>query len=255
MKKRAILAMVLVLLLAFTACGAKEAVQGALKDALDGSTAPAGDNDGGDAAGLGDAVQDMVDDAIAHNAFSLAAAANFWKVCAGLEVDAAAPDWDWVVDEEKMTTYGDTTDSSYGHASIAFEKAGGGEVSEEEYRAWAQKLFNATAAASDDGHNIIGWEFVGEGEDGFGEVSFDRAFDSWMPGWGFMVNGRNMVVYLDEKYDTDKESTIGRALYNYAVAADICYGMQASMDDLWGEMEDVLDEYEDEIKDALDDYT
>jgi hypothetical protein len=187
--------------------------------------------------------------------FSEAAAAAFWLQAAGVDEAAAVPDWDWVIDESKMMTYGDTIDSAYGHGSICFEKADGGEISEEEFQAWAQKLFTATAAASDDGHNIIGWEFTGEGENGLSEVAFEEAVDGgFMQGWGFMKNGRNMVVYLDEVYDTGKDSAIGRELYYYGVKADIAFGLEMSLDDALGEAEQYFEENEEEIEKALDEY-
>lgn len=254
MKK--LLAIIMILIMALSllaACGARPNAQNTQSTAQNGdesSPAPAG-NINIDEDDVADAVEDIVDDAIEHNAFSLAAAEAFWNAVAGVDVSDAAPDWDWVVNEERMSTYGDTVDSVYGHASISFEKTDGSEISEEEFRAWAEKLFNATAAASDDGHNIVGWEFVGEGEDALAEVSFEDAFSGgFMQGWGFVRDGRNLVVYLEEKYDSEKESQIGRLLYVYGAAADISYGMEASMDDLWAEIEG----YEDEIEDALEDY-
>ncbi len=124
------------------------------------------------------------------------------------------------------------------------------------FSAWAKKVFDATAAASDTGYNTIGWEFAGEGEEGTAQTTFEDAVGSgFMKGWGFVKDGRNMVVYLDEPYDTDKDSAIGRELYYYGVEVDIAYGMEKSLDETWQDMEDALDEYGDEIQDALDDYT
>ncbi len=228
-------------------------------DAPEGAGEPAGKEE--DAIDLSNAANKLIAEAEARGAFSEAAAEAFWLVVAGVEKSDAAPDWDWIVDEERKATYGDTPDpNGYGHGSILFEKAGGGEISLEEYRAWARKVFDATAKASDGGHNIVGWEFAGEDEDALGEVSFDDAMGAgadglvFMQGWGFQRNGRNMVVYLSEEYDRDKDSAIGRDMYYYGVSADIAVGLQKSMDDTWADMEQAFEENEDAIRDALKDY-
>jgi hypothetical protein len=75
-----------------------------------------------------------------------------------------------------------------------------------------------------------------------------------MMGWGFMRNGRNMVVYISEDYTTEKDSEIGRPLYNFAVSADVCFGMEKSMDDAFNDIDAAFNEYGDEIEDALNDY-
>lgn len=246
MKKLLAFALAMLLALCFAACGGgntPEAVAASSGMGEDGKI------------DMEDAVDEMVDEAVEHNAFSEAAAAAYWLQVCGVNEADATPDWDWVIDEEKMRTYGDTPDpNGYGHASICFEKKDGGEISQEEYHAWAKKVFDATAAASDDGRNIIGWEFVGEGEDALAEVSLEDALAGWMQGWGFIKNGRNMVVYLSEEYDTEKDSAIGRELYYYAVTADMAVGLQKSMDDTWGDVEDALEEHGEEIEDALEDY-
>jgi hypothetical protein len=261
MKKIMVLALAVVLALTLAACGGRDK-SGALGDVLDGmlddsnapnagTTAPDGDGE----VDLEAVAADMVEDAVERNAFSEAAAEEFWKIVAGVDKNAVTPDWDWIINEERMGTYGDTPDpGGYGHGVILFEKKDGGEISEEEYKAWAEKVFKATAAASDDGHNIIGWEFVGDGEDALSEVSLERALDGWLQGWGFMRDGRNMVVYLGDAYDTEKDSAIGRDLYYYGVSADIAIGLQKSMDEAWDDMEAAFEEHGDEIKDALEDY-
>jgi hypothetical protein len=259
MKKFFVIALMCILTLSVAACGAKEAVQDAVRDAIsvgseDSENTKNDPNTKSNEAALEIKVDELVEDAVEHDAFSMAAATAFWND-KGIDVEAAAPDWEWIIDEEKMTTYGDEPDSAYGHASIAFEKADGGELSEEEFRAWAEKMFSATAAASDDGYNIVGWEFAGDGEDALSQVSFDDAFGGgFMQGWGFMRNGRNMVVYIGENYTTDKDSEIGRSLYNYAVSADVCFGLEKSLDDALSDAEAAFEENEDEIKEALDDY-
>ena len=240
--KKIVIVMLVLLVFTLAACGGK------------GKSSSGGDSSSGSGdIDLSDAVEDIVEEAIAENSFSLEAAALFWK-SVGVDVDVAAPDWDWVVNEEKMGTYGDAPGSSYGHACILFEKSDGGEISEEEFAGFGRNVFAATAAASDDGHNIIGWEFVGEGEDALSEVTFEKAFEGWLQGWGFMKNGVIMVAYLGDAYDTNKDSEIGRMFYYYGASADIAVGMQKSWDDTWGDMEEAFEEHGDEIEAALKDY-
>jgi hypothetical protein len=206
-----------------------------------------------------DIAEDAVNEAYdSSKAFTEKAAAAFWEKNAGLKEADAAPDFDWVIDEKKMKTYGDDPSSEYGHASICFEKKGGAELTKEEYNAWAKKLFDATAKASDDGHNIIGWEFVGDGEDALAETTLADATgigteeEAFMPGWGFVKNGKNMTVYISKESDDAKESALGELLYYYAVTADIAFGLQKSMDETMDDAEEALDEYGDEIKDTLE---
>ena len=246
MKRLVIVMFAIILALSLAACGGGSGGSG-------GSGGGGSSSSGNGDIDLSDAVDDLVEEAIVENKFSLEAAALYWKSI-GVDVEAATPDWDWVVDEEKMATYGDAPGTSYGHASIMFEKSDGGEISVEDFTGWARKVFAATAAASDDGYNIIGWEFVGEGEDARSEVTFETAIENWIPGWGFMKNGEHMVVYLGESYDTNRDSALGRILYHYGVSADIAVGMQKSFDELWGDMEDAFEEYGDEIEDALKNY-
>ena len=244
MKKIVITALALLLALSLAACGGKGG----------GGEGAASSSGSGDVDVM-EVAEDLVEDAIVENAFSVAAAEAYWKIVAGVDKSATEPDWEWVIDEEKMGTYGDKPDpEGYGHGCILFEKKDGSEISEEEFESWARKVFAATAAASDSGHNIVGWEFVGEGEDALSEVTFEKAFEGFMQGWGFLKNGRHLVVYLSEIYDTNKDSEIGRVLYYYGAQADIAVGMQKSFDETWGDMEDAFEEYGDEIEDALKNY-
>ncbi len=178
-------------------------------------------------------------------------AVEYYLDAYGLELKDIAPDWSYTVRDKHA--YADSPGSS-GHATIIFSKDPEGEVTAEEYDAWMKKLFDATAAISDDGYNIIGHEFVGEGENALDKVTLEQAKEGWIQGWGFRKNGQNMVVYTNQKYDNNKDSQIGELLYYYGVNADIGVGLQKDFSDTLNDMEDALKENEDEIKDALSDY-
>ncbi len=185
------------------------------------------------------------------DSFSVEAAEYYLKETTGMDLASIEPDWEYTVGEKQA--YGDDPSSGYGHAVILYSKKDG-EVTKDEYQAWLEKVFKATAAASQDGYNIIGWEFVGDGEDAMAETTLDEAMDGFMQGWCFRVNDKSMAVYVSQPYDNDKESEIGEMFYYYGVKVDIGVGLQKSFDDTLDEAEEYLEENEDEVNEAIDDY-
>ncbi len=217
-RKYLVLIAILVFAFSFTACGADDNAQKAEKDI--------------------------------KKAFSAKAASTFWEKTVGISESDVEPDWDWAVYEDNMKTYGDDPGTSGGHGSICFEKKDRSEISEKEYHAWAQKVFDATAKASDDGYNIIGWEFVIKQEDPLAKVSFKDAMGLngnnavGTQGWGFIKNKKNMIVYVSENYDTREKSTTGRDFYHYGVTVDISYGLDESRSGITKNMEKSFDDQE-----------
>ena len=238
MKKFFALLLAAVMLLSLTACG--------------GDKTPPADS-GGDEGQIDaqDIVEQALEDAEEFESFSVEAVEHFLKAY-GISLDTLEPDWDWVLAND-YCAYADEPGSGYGHAVIQFQAAEG-ELTDEQINDFYAKVFAATAAISDDGHNIIGYEFVGEGEDALAEVTLEEALDSWMPGWGFRTGGTLMAVYVSSDYDNDKESELDRLFYYNAVEFDIGVGLQKSFDDTWEEMESYFEENEDEIQQALEDY-
>jgi hypothetical protein len=229
MKRFITLALVLVLALSLlTACGGK--------------------NKTPNAAG-GDLIGNLVENAITANAFSEEAAFQALGY-RGIKKEAIRPDWDYTVDEALYTTYGDTS-----HGSIEFIKEDG-ELTKDEYNIWLKKVFEATAAISDDKHNIEGFSYG----DGDIELTFDAFInkDSWMQAWSYKYNGTIMDVTVSLEEDRDQESVLNDDwtwTYHYkSVEIDIANGLQKSWDETWKEMEDYFDEHGDEIEDALKDY-
>ena len=186
-------------------------------------------------------------------AFSEEGAMRYLEIAAGLSKESIEPDWEYVVDDASYRNYGTDPSDSYGHGVICFQKPEG-EVTEEEYLAWARKVFDATAAASDDGYNVVGYEFVSEGQDALAAADFDTAMGSWMPGWCYCKDGTYMAVYLEEAYDKDLESQIGRTLYYLGVSVDVGVGLQKSWDETMADAEQYLEENEEEVKAALEEY-
>ncbi len=199
--------------------------------------------------------RDIVDNALKQaeelDSFSVEAVQHYLNAY-GIEFSDLEPDWDWSL-ASKYSSYADDPAGGYGHAVIKFNLTDG-ELTDEQINDYYATVFAATAAVSDDGHNIIGYEFAGEGEDALAETTLEDALDGWMQGWGFRRDGKCMVVYVSSDYDNDKESELDRLFYYNAVQFDIGVGLQKNFDDTWDEMEDYFEDNEDAIKDALEDY-
>lgn len=265
MKKLITLTLALILALSLAACGGNSPAS------QDGDTANGNDNaqgndNNGDSgnSNVNELVDDIIDDAVESNSFSLAAAYTAMKQ-RGVEQADVDPEWEYTVDEEKNQAYGDTGD--YGHGVIRFTKADGSYLTHEEYEAWAKKLFDATAKISDDGHNIYGYDVLfGENPGADVEITFDDAMGMGsdamivMQGWGYKYNGDYIRVNIEQAQEKDSEYEQNAAgewvwiHYYNGVQADVATGLQQSFDDTWDDVEDAFDEYGDEIQDALDDY-
>lgn len=197
-------------------------------------------------------VEKALEEAEERDAFSVEAVEYYFEKSGNLKFADVTPDWEYTVGERHA--YADDPASGYGHGVIIFSKADGGEVTAEEYDAWLQKVFDATAKVSKDGYNIVGWEFVAEGEDALAETTLEDAIGGFMSGWAYRCGDKIMTVYVDRKYDNDKESKLGELFYYYGVSLDVGVGLQKSFDDTMDEAEKYIEENEDEIKEALSEY-
>ena len=225
-----LLAMMLVFTLA--ACGEKD----------DGES-----KTGGGKADAGDLAQDAMNDAEEFEAYSEAAVEHYLKAY-GIAYEDLKPDWEYSVGNK--SAYGDDPAGGSGHAAVIF-KSPDSELTDEQIQAYFEQVFRATAAASDDGYNIIGHEFVGEGEDPGAETTLEDALSGFLQGWVFRKDGKSMAVYVSSTYDNDKESQLDRIFYYNGVKFDIGVGLQKSFDETLEDMEEALEEHEDEIKEAL----
>ena len=244
MKKLLAILLAVSMLFVFASCGDKT-------NGGDETTAPTNEN--GEKINAEDIVSKVLEEAEEHESFSQGAVEYYLKMAVGIKFDDIKPDWEWKLKSD-YSAYADDPASGYGHAVITFTKAEG-EITDEEFDAWYKKVFDATAKASQDGYNIRGYEFAGDGEDALGEVTLDEALDSWlMKGWAFRVDGKIYVVYVSDEYDNDKDSELGKLFYYDGAKVDIGAGLQKSMSDTMDEAESYLAENEDAIKDALNDY-
>jgi hypothetical protein len=210
---------------------------------------------------VGDLADKALDEAIAENAFSEKAGAAAIKKLGGVDENDITPDWSWRIDESTMMNYGDAGD--YGHGSLFFIKDASDDLTEDEYMAWARKVYYATAKVSELGHNCYGWN-VGDGSNPDGELSFDEAMGVgsdamfFMQSWCYKYNGKYLWVNIEQVENPEKESEVTddfEFIYHYYGAqVDVSVGLQKSFDDTMQDVEDAFEEHGDEIEDALRDY-
>lgn len=248
MKKLIAFLIMIMMVLSLMACGGKEKADSNTENST--SESETSEDEKIDA---GEVIEQALEEAEEFESFSVEAVEYYLKKAAGLELSALEPDWEWKLKND-YCAYGDEPDSGYGHAVIKFTKAEG-EMTDEEYQIWLQKVFDATAAASDDGYNIIGYEFAGEGEDALAETTLEEALGGWIQGWGFRADGKLFVVYVSQEYDKEKESELDRIFYYDSAQIDVGAGLQKSWDDTMSEAEEYMEEHEDEIREALEEYT
>jgi hypothetical protein len=247
-----VVVLVVVLVFALTACGGKTPL-GGIGDILGGSASGSADT-AEDKIDLSKAADELVSDAIEGDAFTEKAAAQALKM-KGVDESAIVPDWDWTIDESKMMAYGDTS-----HGTIAFTRKSG-ETTEEEYTAWLKKVFDATVAVSDDGHNIQGFSWG----DGDVEKTWDEFIgsESMIQTWSYKYKGEIMDVYVEQVEDPDQDSEYLQdesgqwywIYHNIGVSVDIATGLQKSWDESMADLEQAFEEHGDEIEEALKEYT
>ena len=207
-----------------------------------------GNKDNGKKPSAEDKAEEILDKAEELDSFSQEAVEHYLKAY-GITYDDLKPTWEYAVSEKGA--YADDPAGGSGHAVVVFKTPDSSELTDEQIRTYYEQVFNVTAAASDDGYNIIGHEFVGDGENAADEVTLDDALNGFLKGWCFRKDGKSMVVYVSDIYDNNKDSELDRIFYYYGVKFDIGVGLQKSFDEVMKDAEDALDEYEDEIKDAL----
>ena len=197
-------------------------------------------NNDGEKTNAEDIAKDVLDEAEKLDSFSEAAVEHYLKAY-GISYEELKPTWEYAVSEKGA--YADDPAGGSGHAVVVFKTPDSSELTDEQIRTYYEQVFNVTAAASDDGYNIIGHEFVGDGENAADEVTLDDALNGFLKGWCFRKDGKSMAVYVSDIYDNDKDSEFDRIFYYYGVKFDIGVGLQKSFDDTLDDMEDALDEY------------
>ena len=143
-------------------------------------------------------------------AYSMEAAERYIKSL-NLDVNQIAPDFQYQVKDKHA--YGEDPENWNAQAMILFTKDGA-EVTDDEYDAWLRKVFAATAAASDDGYNVVGNSTTDNDTASTTQTTLEDAINQLVPHWGFRVGEQVYIVYVSKEYsDTDKESEIGNLFY------------------------------------------
>ena len=155
--------------------------------------------------------------------YSLAAFERVLKAV-NLELSDIEPGFEWNL-KSNYHVYGEDPTARLFKGNLCMTKENG-EVTDDEYRAWVEKLFAATAAASDDGYNIVGGYFDSEGEDPEAQVTLEKAMTDFVnigevQGWAFRVGEETISVYPSREYDNSKDSEIGAQFYYYGVMVKI----------------------------------
>ena len=120
-----------------------------------------------------------------------------------LDVSQIAPDFKYEIKEKHA--YGEDPENWNAQAIIVFTKDGG-ELTNEEYDAWLSKVFAATAAASQDGYNVVGNSTTDNDTASTTQTTLEEAVDQLVPHWGFRVGDHVYIVYVSREYsDKDRE--------------------------------------------------
>jgi hypothetical protein len=183
---------------------------------------------------VGEVVKDALQEAAEKNSFSLDAAKYYMKAIGGVDFDKITPDFAYVpIDDASKNCYGDKS-----HAVVLFVKTDS-TVTKEDYQAWVRKVFEVTAAASDDKYNIHGFEF--NTQKALEKLeSPEGLFDQWLQGWGFRYaaykpayqeSNVQRVVYVSQEY---------RNGLHYGVKLDIAVGLAKSLSESMKDAEEVL---------------
>ena len=201
MKKLFALLLALMMVFALTACGDNNTTD---PDKDNPGTSQSGENnDGGEENNGGENNTD--------EPYSQAAFENYLSSI-NLELDDIDPDFEWKLNGEKQVFAEDPT-QLYAAALIWFTKESG-EITNDEYDAYLEKLYAATKAISQDGKNIKGQNFVSDGENPLTERTLEEAKGLMEPVWGFRYNDRYYYVHFGRGYsDSEKESEIGNLYY------------------------------------------
>ena len=137
-----------------------------------------------------------------------------------LELSKVEPDFKWKLRTDKHA-YGEDPENWNAQTIVIFTKENG-ELTNDEYDAWAKKVFDATAKVSDDGYNVVGNSYTDNESASTTKTTFEDAMDSLAPHWGFKLDDHLYIVYVSNEYsDKDKESTIGNLFYYDSVKLHI----------------------------------
>lgn len=197
MKKLLALLLAAMMIFLLVACGNSETPSG-----NEGGGTSKTDNQGGEN-------KDNNDDA--DDPYSLAAFEHYLSSI-NLKLDDVDPEFNWKLNGDKHC-FSEDPAQAYAAALIWFTKESG-EITNDEYNDYLEKLYAATKVISQDGKNIKGQNFVSDGEDPLTERTLEDAKGMMEKCWGFRYNDRYYYVHFGQGYsDSEKESEIGNLYY------------------------------------------
>lgn len=149
------------------------------------------------------------------------------KDCYCLTFDQVKPDFA-ISETDKQghsLFYGDTRDAD---AKANLMKADGTDVTQEEFNAYATKMYNLTKSISQDGKNIVGFNGASTSAEALAEKPIEKCIgkneydvDIIMTGWAFRMN--------DTFYQCDVSQGIARNGNPMPIELRMCKGLQKSL--------------------------
>ena len=226
MKKTNLALMCMAAVAMLTACGGGNSTKQSSDDTLD--------------------AQELAEKVANAPARSRIAAEYFIKNNGGLDPADLLPDWNYIIEPESNSFYGDT-----GIGTMCFYSPDGEELTKEAYTAWVRKLYDASKKISDDGFNIEGFEGSSDPAIALGEKSLEDMIAKGESGiiylgmysWGYRYNGKMMRIW------TEREERNGK----YWAKIDVANALTKSFDETMQDAEKALEreDVQQAVKDAL----
>ncbi len=169
--------------------------------------------------------------------------ANFEKVlkdCYGLTFDQVKPDFAISETNNQGTSlfYGESTN---GDAKANLQKADGTDPTQDEFNAYATKIYNLTKSISQDGKNIVGFNEASTLDEALAEKPIDKCIgkneydvDIIMTGWAFRMN--------DTFYQCDVSQGIARNGNPMPIKFGLYKGLQKSLNESMEEADKALEQ-------------
>lgn len=151
------------------------------------------------------------------------------------------PGFEYLEKSDKGSNYffGEAIESAGTYrANAMFVKKDKADVSEEEYKAFVNKMYEATKKMAQDGKNIYGWEEADNEAKALTEKPADKLFENkfWPQGWAFRMNDKFYVVNMS--LEDAKASLPARVKFS------IGQGLQKSLSDSMDDAEKMLNDPE-----------
>ena len=128
----------------------------------------------------------------------------------GIQLKQVEPDFDFAEVTEGWDKFEGNGANS---AAAVYQKKDGSAISEEEFKAWANKLFALTQSLAKDGKNIRGYDGVTHltEEQANAEVTLDDCLvDNNFPAWSFRTEKGIQRCYVTHHTDNDPNKLIVR---------------------------------------------